>query len=225
MDELQNRLYAEGKQSLLVILQAMDAGGKDGIVKHVFGSLNPMGIRVVSFKTPSAAESAHDFLWRVHPHVPGRGEISLFNRSHYEAVLIELVHAIATPQTVAGRYKHIRGFEALLADSGTRVLKFWLHISRDEQRARFEARRDDPQKNWKLSAADVAERKHWDAYMLAYDAALAATSTPAAPWFAVPADHKLRARVAIARIVVDTLRAMAPQYPAPSTDVSKLVIE
>ncbi len=183
-------LYADNKHSVLVVLQAMDAGGKDGTIKHVFGAVNPQGVRVARFNVPTAVESAHDFLWRVHPHAPGFGEIAIFNRSHYEGVLVERVHKLVTKATWTERYRHIRDFEALLAEKRTTVLKFFLHISKDEQLARFAQRLDDPARNWKISDADYTERDFWGTYVGAYEDAIAATSTPEAPWYVIPSNHK-----------------------------------
>ena len=173
----QSLLYAEHKHSILVVLQALDAGGKDGTIKHVFTVLNPQGVHVVGFKQPTPAELAHDFLWRIHPHAPGKGDISIFNRSHYEDVLVTRVHKLIDKATWTERYKRIRDFEALLADNGTTIVKFFLHISREEQLARFAQRLDDPRRNWKISESDYSERQLWDAYIEAFDDAIAATST------------------------------------------------
>ncbi len=187
---LQILLYAERKRAVLIVLQAMDAGGKDGTVGHVFGALNPQGARVAGFKVPTQMELAHDFLWRVHPEAPAKGEIAIFNRSHYEDVLVTRVHGLIDRPTWEARYERIREFEKLLAGTGTTILKFFLHISKEEQLARFAQRLDDPARNWKISEADYKERESWDAYMAAYEEALAQTSLAHAPWYVVPANHK-----------------------------------
>ncbi len=217
---LQLQLYAEGRQSLLIVLQGMDAAGKDGTIKHVFGMMNPQGCTVSSFKQPTPLEQRHDFLWRVHPHAPARGEVAIFNRSHYEDVLIARVHQLCPKAQINERYEQINQFEALLASqANTRVLKFFLHISREEQLARFAARLDDPAKNWKISSSDYSERQHWDAYREAYQIALKKTSTDAAPWFVIPADNKWYRNYAVANIVLEALESMSPQIPAPSVDL------
>jgi PPK2 family polyphosphate:nucleotide phosphotransferase len=222
---LQDKLYAENKKSVLVIFQAMDAAGKDSAIKHVMSGLNPQGCQVFSFKQPTLEELDHDFLWRHYKALPERGRIGIHNRSHYENVLICKVH----PKFAANesqlpleaidesfwesRYRSIKDFEEHLSANGTKVIKFFLHISKDEQRKRFLKRIDDPAKNWKFAAADLAERGLWDRYMQAYQEALLATSTPMCPWYVIPADKKWFARLAICQILVDTLRAMNPQYP------------
>jgi PPK2 family polyphosphate:nucleotide phosphotransferase len=225
LDALQEKLYAEGRRSLLVVFQAMDAAGKDGTIEHVMGGLNPQGVRVTSFKQPTATELAHDWLWRCQVALPARGEIGIFNRSHYEEVIVLRVH----PEYLAGqaidpadgdgkklwkhRFKDIAAWERHLHRSGTHVVKFFLHVSKAEQRERFLARAGDPAKHWKFSAGDVAERGHWDAYQAAYAAALGATSTSDAPWYVIPADHKWFMRTAVAAILVKHLEAMDPAFP------------
>ncbi len=212
---LQARLWAEGKRSLLVVLQGMDASGKDGAIGHVFKGVNPQATRAVSFKVPSGEELAHDFLWRVHRQTPAAGEIVIFNRSHYEDVLIARVHGLVPPKVWKARYETIAAFERGLTDAGTRVVKLFLHISRDEQLARFRARLDDPTKRWKFNTGDLEERKLWDDYMRAYEDALSKTSTEHAPWHVVPANHKWYRNWAISRIVIDTLQDMNPTFPEP----------
>jgi PPK2 family polyphosphate:nucleotide phosphotransferase len=213
--DLQDRLWAEASRSLLVVLQAMDAAGKDGTIKHVFRGVNPQGTRVTSFKEPTSLELAHDFLWRVHQATPRGGEIGIFNRSHYEDVLITRVHGLVPEATWKARYGLINSFEALLAQGGTTVIKLFLHISKEEQAERFDARRKDPNKRWKFQPGDLAEREHWDDYQVAYADALRATTTDAAPWYVVPADHKWYRNWAVSCILIDTLRAIDPQYPQP----------
>jgi PPK2 family polyphosphate:nucleotide phosphotransferase len=221
---VQERLYAEGKQSLLIVLQAMDAGGKDGTIKRVFEGVNPQGVRVTSFKAPTAEELAHDFLWRVHQHTPPKGYIGIFNRSHYEDVLIVRVNNLAPKATIAKRYDHINNFEHYLADSGTRILKFFLHISKEEQKERFQERLDNPDKLWKFSMGDLPVREHWDDYMAAYEAALSKCNTEYAPWHIVPANRKWYRNLVITKAIVNTLEAMNPQYPAPETGLDQVVI-
>jgi PPK2 family polyphosphate:nucleotide phosphotransferase len=213
-------LYAERKHAVLVVLQAMDAGGKDGTIGHVFAALNPQGTRVTSFKEPTAAELAHDFLWRVHPHVPGYGEVAIFNRSHYEDVLVPRVHQRIDHATYVARCERIRGFEAGLADHGTAILKFFLHIGKDEQLARFAERLEDPRRNWKISESDYNEREFWDGYMTAYENALAATSTRPAPWYVIPANHKWFRNLAVSQILADTIAELRLAFPAPSIDLA-----
>jgi PPK2 family polyphosphate:nucleotide phosphotransferase len=226
--DLQERLYAESRRSLLVVLQAMDAAGKDGTIEHVMSGLNPQGVSVTSFKQPSSAELAHDFLWRAQLALPARGRIGVFNRSHYEEVLVVRVH----PEYLGGqgidpergrgkalwreRFQDISTWERHLARDGTRVVKFFLDVSRDEQRKRFLARADETAKNWKFSAGDVAERSHWDAYREAYADMLRHTSTADAPWYVVPADHKWVTRTVVASILATHLEAMDPRFPTLS---------
>jgi PPK2 family polyphosphate:nucleotide phosphotransferase len=212
-------LYAERKHSVLVVLQAMDAGGKDGTIKHVFGAVNPQGAPVASFKQPTSLELAHDFLWRVHPHAPGRGEIAIFNRSHYEDVLVTRVHKLIDKKTCVRRYEHIRDFEALLAESGTTILKFFLHISKEEQLARFAQRLDDPARNWKISESDYSERKLWDDYTEAFEDAMRATSTDDAPWYVIPANEKWFRNLAVSQILADTMADLKLAFPPPSVNL------
>ena len=212
---LQGKLYAEHRRSLLVVFQAIDTGGKDGTIRSVFAGVNPQGCRVWSFKVPSAEELDQDFLWRYHARVPGRGMIGVFNRSHYEDVLAVRVKDLVPKHLWRERYDLINDFERLLAASGVTMLKFFLHISKDEQRARLEARLDDPHKRWKFDPADLVERESWDAYQVAFADALARCSTPYAPWYVVPADRKWSRNLAVARTIADTLEAMDPHYPEP----------
>ncbi|HTJ76688.1 MAG TPA: polyphosphate kinase 2 family protein [Acidimicrobiales bacterium] len=216
---LQERLYAEGERSLLVVLQAIDAGGKDGTIKHVFRGLNPAGSRVVSFKVPSEEERSHDFLWRAHAKVPGKGEVVVFNRSHYEDVLVVRVHDLVPEKVWRPRYEFINDFEANLAAAGTRIVKLYLHISKEEQAERFRARLDDPSKRWKFRTGDLEERKRWDDYIAAFEEAIGRTSTDHAPWYVIPADRKWYRNWAISRILIETLEDMGPQYP-PAEDLS-----
>lgn len=212
--ELQARLYAEGEQALLVVLQAMDTGGKDGTIRNVLAGVNPQGVTVTPFGPPTEIERAHDFLWRVHPHVPPAGQIAVFNRSHYEDVLVARVHGLVEEATWRRRFEHIRAFEALLADADTTVVKVMLHISRDEQAERLQSRLDDPAKHWKFDAGDLAEREKWDLYERAFEDAIIATTTPGAPWFVVGANRKWYRDWVVTSILVDALRRMDPQYPA-----------
>ena len=221
--EMQERLYAENRSSVLAVFQAMDAAGKDGAIKHVMSGVNPQGCQVHSFKAPSAEELDHDFLWRVAKNVPERGRIGIFNRSHYEEVLVVRVHPelldkqqlpkVAIKDIWNQRFKSIRAFERHLAHNGTRVLKFFLHVSKDEQRKRFLARLDEPAKRWKFSMRDIAERNLWDKYMHVYEETIRHTSRPDAPWYVVPADNKWFARIVIAAALVETMESIDPQYP------------
>ena len=220
--ELQEVLYADGRYSVLICLQGLDAGGKDGTINHVLGAMNPQGCRVAGFKQPSPEEAGHDFLWRVHRAVPGRGEVVIFNRSHYEDVLVVRVHDLVPEAIWSARYDRINAFEQGLAEAGTRVLKFYLHISKEEQLSRFKDRLDDPAKQWKISEADYAERKHWDAYTAAYEEALSRCSTEAAPWFVIPANHKWFRDLAVARIVVEYLDGLGLRFPPPTVDLDHI---
>ncbi|HEV7163905.1 MAG TPA: polyphosphate kinase 2 family protein [Gammaproteobacteria bacterium] len=223
--ELQDLLYAEHRHSLLICLQAMDTAGKDGTINHVLGAMNPQGCRVQAFKEPSAEELAHDFLWRAHKAAPAKGEIVIFNRSHYEDVLIVRVHDLVPKEIWSKRYDSINAFEQGLARNDTHVLKFFLHISKKEQLRRFKQRLDDPSKNWKISEADYEERDSWSAYMQAYEEALSRCSTEHAPWFVIPADHKWFRDLAVARIVVEQLEALKMSYPRPTLDMRKIRAE
>ena len=220
--KLQSLLYAEKKRSILVVLQAMDAGGKDGVVNHVLSVLNPQGARVNGFQRPTIEEAAHDFLWRVHPHTPARGEIAIFNRSHYEDVLVPRVHKIIDKPVWEARYLRIRDFEEGLADNGTRILKFFLHISKEEQLTRFALRLDDPHHNWKINESDYIERGYWDAYMIAYEDAISATSGKHAPWFVIPSNHKWFRNLVVSQIIVDAMEELDMSYPKPTVDLSDI---
>lgn len=222
LSERQRLLYAEGKHAILIVLQAMDAGGKDGTIRHCFSALNPQGTRVAGFKVPTPEELAHDFLWRIHRQTPGKGEIVIFNRSHYEDVLVTRVHGMITREVWTERYERIRQFEAMLADNNTTILKFFLHISKEEQLERFEKRLDDPGRNWKISESDYTERHHWDTYQAAYEDALSATSTKQAPWYVIPADHKWFRNLAISAIVSETIDELNLAYPEPRVDIEDI---
>jgi PPK2 family polyphosphate:nucleotide phosphotransferase len=221
---LQERLYAEGKQSLLIVLQAMDAGGKDGTIEHVFEGINPQGVRVASFKKPTDEELSHDFLWRIHQEVPPKGYIGILNRSHYEDVLVVRVNSLVPESVWRNRYDHINNFERLLADDGMRILKFYLHIDKQEQRERFQARLDDPAKHWKFSLGDLPVREQWDNYMAAYQDALTRCNTDYAPWYIVPANRKWYRNLVVTKAIVDTLEEMNPQYPSPESGLDKVAI-
>jgi PPK2 family polyphosphate:nucleotide phosphotransferase len=218
----QSLLYAEKKHSVLIVLQAPDAGGKDGTVNHVFAAFNPQGANVTGFKQPTPLELAHDFLWRVHPHAPAKGEIAIFNRSHYEDVLVTRVHKLIDKPTLTARYARIREFEKGLAEAGTTILKFFLHISKEEQLVRFAARLDDPERNWKISESDYAERALWDNYTIAFEEALSATSTRHAPWFVIPANHKWFRNLAVSQIVADAMDDLHMSYPKPTVDLADI---
>jgi PPK2 family polyphosphate:nucleotide phosphotransferase len=222
---LQDRLWAEGSRSLLVVLQAMDAAGKDGTVKHVFAGTNPMAMRTVAYKAPTEEEAGHDFLWRVHRNTPRAGEIGVFNRSHYEDVLIARVQKLVGEPVWRARYRAIRGFEQTLTEAGTTVVKIYLHISRNEQAERFRARLDDPTKRWKFRPEDLDVRKQWDEYMDAYTEAMAETGTDDCPWYVVPADRKWYRNWAVSRILVETLERLDPRYPPEPPGLDRVVIE
>ena len=218
----QERLFAECRQSLLIVLQAMDTGGKDGIINHVLAAMNPQGCRVAHFRRPSAEEASHDFLWRAHRVAPARSEVVIFNRSHYEDVLIVRVHGLVPREVWSERYQRINEFERTIADSGTEILKFYLHISSEEQLSRFKGRLDDPTKHWKISEADYAERKLWPQYMTAYEEALSRCSTAHAPWFVIPSNHKWFRNLAVARIVVEHLEGLGLAYPKSTVDLARI---
>ena len=215
LGELQYKLYAEGRHGLLVVLQAIDGGGKDSTVRHVFSAFNPQGCTVRAFKAPSAEELRHDYLWRIHQHVPPRGEIVVFNRSHYEDVLIARVDGLVPKPVWQARYRQINEFERMLVESDIRVVKLFLHISRAEQRRRFEERIHDPRKQWKFDPLDLVKRGQWSAYRKAYGDMLGHCSTPLVPWYVVPGDHKWLRDLAVAQIMVETLRALSPRFPPP----------
>ena len=223
--ELQYLLYAEDRRALLIVLQAMDAGGKDGTIRRVMGPINPQGCRVTSFKAPSDEELAHDYLWRVHKAVPRRGMIGVFNRSHYEDVLVVRVRELVAKSVWSKRYEHINAFEKLLADNDVHILTFFLHISRAEQLERFKKRLEDPRKQWKANPQDFEERKLWDDYMRAYEDALTKCSTEHAPWFIIPSDCKWYRNLVVSQIIVETLEGLDMKLPEAEFDVSDIVVE
>ncbi len=225
LDELAYRLYAEHRRALLIVLQGMDTSGKDGTIRHVMSRVSPQTCKVVSFKQPNSEELEHDFLWRVHKAVPAHGQLGIFNRSHYEDVLIVRVHELAPKKVWATRYDKINGFEKFLADEGIVVLKFFLHISRDEQRRRLEQRIKTPHKRWKISESDVKERAYWNAYQRAYEDALTKCSTDAAPWHIVPSDRRWYRNLVVGRVVRKTLEQMNPKFPKSTLDLKKLKIQ
>ena len=222
LGKLQPMLAAQKQHALLIVLQGMDAAGKDGTVKHVFLALNPIGVSTVAFKEPTPVEQEHDFLWRVHAHTPGKGEIAIFNRSHYEDVLVPRVHGQIDEAAWTERYKSIKAFERGLAAAGTSVLKFFLHISRHEQLERFKERLEDPTHNWKISESDYVERERWNDYQHAYEDALAATSTKRAPWYVIPSNHKWFRNLAISEIVAATLEDLHLAYPPATVDLNEV---
>ncbi|MBK1888508.1 polyphosphate kinase 2 family protein [Undibacterium sp. 14-3-2] len=223
--DLQNVFVASKAPKLLIILQGMDTSGKDGTVKGVFGQINPLGARTVAFKAPSQAEKDHDYLWRIHQEVPAKGEIVIFNRSHYEDVLISKVHDWIDDEECVRRYAHIRDFERMLAETGTIILKFFLHISKAEQKRRLEERLADPDKHWKFDMQDLAERKYWDAYQRAYETAICATDSGTAPWYVIPSDSKTQRNLAIASIVLEKLESMKLKFPPANPDYAKIKVE
>jgi PPK2 family polyphosphate:nucleotide phosphotransferase len=222
LDTLQYLLYADATQSVLIVLQALDAGGKDGVVQHLFTGMNPEGTTVAGFKEPTAEELAHDFLWRVHRRTPAKGQITIFNRSHYEDVLVVRVHKLVPKSVWSKRYDLINAFEATLHQSGTRVLKFYLHISPEEQLRRFKERLDDPARNWKISESDYTEREFWPRYREAYEEAMDRTSTEHAPWYVIPADHKWFRNLAISQIIAETMDEMDLKAPAARVDLAAI---
>ena len=224
LDELQNLLHAEGRRKVLLVLQGMDTSGKDGTIRWVFSRTSPLGVRVAAFKAPSEEERAHDFLWRCHAVVPRAGELGVWNRSHYEDVLVPVVEGTLGKAQTRQRYAQINDFERLLAQSGTTLVKCMLHISHDEQRERLQARVDTPGKQWKFSMDDIKVRRQWDAYQRAYEKALDATSTDEAPWYVIPADHKPHRNLMVAQLLVRTLKDMRFETPAPDPALKGLVI-
>jgi PPK2 family polyphosphate:nucleotide phosphotransferase len=222
--DLQGLLFAEEKHRLLVVLQGMDTSGKDGTIKHVFRSINPLGVKVANFKRPNDTELAHDYLWRVHQHTPGRGHITIFNRSHYEDVLVVRVHNLVPKKVWARRYRHLRDFERMLHDEGTSIVKFFLHISKDEQKRRLEERLQNPKKQWKFEHGDIDERKLWDDYQTAYEVALSKTSMSHAPWYIVPSDRKWYRNLVINQVIIDALESMKMRYPPPAEGPENIVI-
>jgi PPK2 family polyphosphate:nucleotide phosphotransferase len=221
---LQEMFYAEGKQSLLVVLQATDTGGKDGTIRHVFRGVNPQGVQVSSFKKPSSEELSHDFLWRIHHHTPPKGYIGVFNRSHYEDVLVVRVKNLVPKEVWSKRYQIINNFEESLVENGTAILKFFLHISKDEQKQRLEARRDNPKKHWKFSIDDVHKRALWDDYIKAYEDVLTKCNTKYAPWHIVPADNKWYRNFIISKTIADKLEEMNPKFPKAEKGIEKILV-
>jgi len=220
--ELQYLMYAENKRSLLIILQALDAAGKDGTINHVLSAMNPQGCRVYGFKTPSPEELAHDYLWRIHQATPRKGYVAVFNRSHYEDVLVVRVHNLVPKEVWSKRYDEINAFEKQLTDNGTHILKFYLHIDKDEQLARFKQRLDDPNRHWKISESDYAEREYWHEYQKAYEDAISNCSTKDAPWFIIPSNHKWVRNLAVSQILVDALESLGMKFPAPTVDIAEI---
>ena len=223
--QLQKVLYAQGKHKILIVIQAMDTGGKDGCVRKVFSRVDPQGIKVTSYKGPSEKELAHDFLWRIHQNVPARGEIAIFNRSHYEDIVAVRVKGLAPQEVWEKRYKHIIDFEQMLVDEGTTILKFFLNISKEEQRKRLQSRLDRPEKHWKFHPDDLADRARWEDFMEAYEDVLERTSTPSAPWFVIPADFKWYRNMCVSQIVTHALEGLNLEYPKVQWDPSKVVVE
>jgi PPK2 family polyphosphate:nucleotide phosphotransferase len=222
MQKLQYLLYADGRQSLLVVLQALDAAGKDGVVRHVFSGMNPQGPCVFGFKQPSKEEAAHDFLWRAHLRTPAKGQVVIFNRSHYEDVLVVRVHDLVAESVWSKRYDLINDFEKMLSASGTHIVKFYLHISPEEQLSRFAQRLDDPARNWKISESDYSERKLWPQYVEAYQDAMELTSTKRAPWYVIPANHKWFRDLAISQIIADTMDEMGLKLPPAQVNLADI---
>lgn len=225
LEELQELLYAESKHKILIVLQATDTGGKDGTIRHVFDRVNPQGVKVASFKKPTHLELDHDFLWRIHQRVPGTGEMVIFNRSHYEDVLVVRVHELVPEERWRKRFDHINAFEKLLADEGTTILKFYLHIDKSEQKERLEERLSRPDKNWKFNKADLKERQHWPEYQQAFEDVLEKTSTDWAPWYVIPANRKWYRNLIISRIIVAKLEELNMNYPAPEDGLDSVVVE
>ena len=224
LHDLQERLYAEGKQSLLIVLQAMDAGGKDSTIEHVMGAFNPQGVKVTPFKVPSEEEQAHDFLWRVHKATPRRGMIGIFNRSHYEDVLVVRVKDLVPKEVWQKRYDHINAFESLLADSGVTIVKFFLYISKEEQKERLLDRQQTPSKHWKFSPGDLKERERWDDYMAAFEDALTKCNTAYAPWYVIPANRKWYRNLVVSEILIHTLEKLDLRYPDPIPNIDSYTI-
>jgi PPK2 family polyphosphate:nucleotide phosphotransferase len=223
MEELQYLMYAEREHSLLIVLQGLDAAGKDGVVRHVLTGMNPSGCVSVNFKQPASKELAHDFLWRVHPQVPGKGSVAIFNRSHYEDVLVVRVHQLVPKKVWSKRYDQINDFEQLIfTENNTTILKFFLHISKEEQLARFKKRLDDPTRQWKISESDYKERKYWDDYTEAFEEVLTRTSTKHAPWFIIPANHKWFRNLAVSQIITSAMEEMDMQLPKPTANLAEI---
>jgi len=224
LEELQDLLYAEGKHRVLVVLQGMDTAGKDGTIRWVFNAMDPLGLRVASFKVPSKEELAHDYLWRIHKEVPGDGELVIFNRSHYEDVLVVRVHDIVPKKVWSRRYDQINAFERHLAETGTTIVKFFLHISKDEQKERLQERLDRPEKRWKFNVGDLDERKLWGDYQKAYEDAISKTSTEWAPWYVIPANRKWYRNLVISNVLIETLKGLKMKFPEPQ-DLDGVVVE
>jgi PPK2 family polyphosphate:nucleotide phosphotransferase len=225
LEALQELLYAQGEHKILVVLQGLDTAGKDGVIRHVFEGVNPQGVRVASFKQPTEQELAHDYLWRVHQHTPGSGEIVIFNRSHYEDVLVVRVHDLVPQKVWSRRFAQINDFERMLVEEGTSILKFYLHISKAEQKERLQARLDTPDKRWKFNPGDLKERALWSKYTKAYQDVLTKTSTDWAPWYIVPSDRKWYRNYVIANILINTLKSLDMAYPQPLDKLDGIVIE
>jgi len=225
LEKLQEVLFAEHKHKVLIVLQAMDTGGKDGAIRHVFEGVNPQGTRVANFKEPTAEELDHDYLWRVHREVPAKGELVIFNRSHYEDVLVVRVHKMVPPEVWEKRFDQINAFEQMLFENGTMILKFYLHIDEEEQKKRLQARLDDPNKRWKFRLGDLQERKLWPEYMQAYEDVLNKTSTSAAPWIVVPANHKWYRDLVISSMLVEALEGLKMKFPEPEENLEGIVID
>jgi PPK2 family polyphosphate:nucleotide phosphotransferase len=223
MDQLQNVMYAERKRSVLIVLQGLDACGKDGLVRHIVTGINPAGCRVIGFRQPTPGDLGHDFLWRVHPHVPAKGEVVIFNRSHYEDVLVVRVHQLVPVRVWSRRYDLINDLERLLVvENCTTVLKFFLHISKEEQLARFKRRLDDPARRWKISESDYQEREYWEDYIEAFEDMLDKTSTPYAPWFVIPSNHKWFRDLVVSQIITRTLEELDMQLPDTAVDIARI---
>jgi PPK2 family polyphosphate:nucleotide phosphotransferase len=222
LHQLQYLMYAENKRSLLIVLQGMDAAGKDGTISHVLGAMNPQGCRVYGFKAPSAEELAHDYLWRIHKAAPRKGYVTVFNRSHYEDVLVVRVHKLVPKEVWGKRYDEINAFERELANEGTHILKFYLHIDKEEQLARFKERLDDSGRHWKISESDYKEREYWSQYQEAYEEAIGKCSTSYAPWYVIPSNHKWFRNLSISQILVDTLESFDMKFPAPTANLAEI---
>lgn len=225
LEELQELLWAQHKHKLLIVLQAMDTGGKDSTIRHVFDGVNPQGVKVHGFGVPTAEELAHDYLWRVHKHTPGNGEIAIFNRSHYEDVLVVRVHELVPREVWSRRYEHIKMFEKLLTDEGATIRKFYLHISKDEQKQQLQDRLDDPSKRWKFRKADLEERKFWPDYQAAYEDALTKTSTDYAPWYIVPANRRWYRNLLVSQVLIETLESLQMSYPESEENLEGVVVK
>lgn len=224
LEALQELLYAEGKHRVLIVIQAMDAGGKDGTIKHVFEGVNPSGVRAPSFKAPSSLERSHDYLWRIHQHVPADGQLTIFNRSHYEDVLVVRVMDLVEKDRWKKRYGHIANFEQMLVDEGTTIIKLFLHISKEEQQERLQERLDRPEKNWKFDEGDLVHRERWEDYQEAFEDALSKTSTPDAPWYVIPANRKWYRNIAVSEIVIQTLEGLHMEFPPAPEDITSMNI-